>query len=101
MYSGCPGRAHYARCAFAEPPSPLGNRERAAMLDLREVITERKAKIEKKNRERGGYEVLETEAMKFADSCPRWRSLSAILCIFAAFVYSCSGERMHRRKERD
>lgn len=69
MYSGCPGRAHYAGCAFAEPPSPLGNRERAAILDLREVITEREAETEKKNRERGGYGVLETEAIKFADSC--------------------------------
>lgn len=66
MYSGCPGRAHYSGCAFVEPPSPLGNRERAEILDLREVITEREAEKEKKNRKRGGYGV---EAIKFADSC--------------------------------
>ncbi len=56
------------------------------MLDLREVITERKAKIEKKNRERGGYEVLETEAMKFADSCPR---VEVSECDFVHFCSFC------------
>lgn len=56
LYSGCPGRAHYAGCAFAEPPSPLGNRERAAILDLREVITEREAETEKKTGREVGME---------------------------------------------
>lgn len=69
LYSGCPGRAHYSGCAFVEPPSPLGNIKRAEILDLREVITEREAETEKKNRKRGGYGVLEIEAIKFADSC--------------------------------